>query len=362
MPGWPPTNKCAQFRRSFIWIRTWLESTGASFSRSARLLLPELPLLRISSFSGITVRLPNGRMLSRLATAVSARWCSVDSRRIAFNSTRTLCGRVIPKEWNNPDAQKHLAEIRRLVLEKEDYVAADAVCQKMQGPYNQSYLPLADLYLTFEDRGSPMEYRRDLDLDRAVASVSYRAGGVRYTRHVFISAVDQVIVVRLEASESGKLSFTGILSSPVRSRAEASAKGLIRLMGKAPSHVDPNYVRSENPVLYDPAEGKGMRFEALLKVQADGGKVSADRDALRVEHANLVTLFIGGQTGSATSIGCRISLPKKFRAMASSKSRQQWRGHTSSFSKGMLSIIKSSFGECPFSLAVRRPICPPMSG
>ncbi len=68
-------------------------------------------------------------------------------------------------------------------------------------------------------------------------------------------------------------------------------------MGKAPSHVDPNYVRSDNPVLYDPAEGKGMRFEALLKVQADGGKVSADRDALRVEHANLVTLFIGGQTG-----------------------------------------------------------------
>ncbi len=154
----------------------------------------------------------------------------LEKDRLQLNEDTLWSG--YPKEWNNPDAQKHLAEIRRLVLEKEDYVAADAVCQKMQGPYNQSYLPLADLYLTFEDRGSPMEYRRDLDLDRAVASVSYRAGGVRYTRHVFISAVDQVIVVRLEASESGKLSFRASLSSPVRSRAEASAKGTHSIDGK----------------------------------------------------------------------------------------------------------------------------------
>ena len=88
----------------------------------------------------------------------------VDKERLRLEHEDTLWSGY-PTEWNNPDAKNHLAEIRKLVLENEDYVAADAVCQKLQGPYNQSYLPLADLYLAFEHADSATEYRRDLDLD-----------------------------------------------------------------------------------------------------------------------------------------------------------------------------------------------------
>ena len=219
----------------------------------------------------------------------------VDKERLQLNEDTLWSG--YPKEWNNPDAKNHLAEIRKLVLENEDYVAADAICQKLQGPYNQSYLPLADLYLAFEHADSATEYRRDLDLDRAVASVAYRAGSVRFTRQVFVSAPDQIIVAQLAASEPGKLRFTATLSSSVQSTSRASADGTIRLTGKAPSHVDPNYLRSEKPVLYDAAEGKGMRFEALLKLKAQGGKISAEGSLLRVEGADSVTMYIAGQTG-----------------------------------------------------------------
>ena len=76
-------------------------------------------------------------------------------------------------------------------------------------------------------------------------SVFYKIGGIRFTRVVFISVVDQVIVVRLTASQPGSLSFTAALTSPVQSTSQASSDRTIRLTGKAPSHVDPNYLRSD---------------------------------------------------------------------------------------------------------------------
>ena len=58
------------------------------------------------------------------------------------------------------------------------------------------------------------DYRRDLNLDTAIARVSYTAGGVKFTREVFASPVDQVIVVRLTADKPGQIAFTASLSTP----------------------------------------------------------------------------------------------------------------------------------------------------
>ena len=102
-----------------------------------------------------------------------------------------------PKEWNNPEAKNQLAEVRRLVLEQRDYVGADAACTKMQGPYNQSYLPLADVRLRFEDTSGATDYKRELDLDTAIAKVSYKLHEAEFVREVFVSVPDKVIVVRL---------------------------------------------------------------------------------------------------------------------------------------------------------------------
>ncbi len=66
---------------------------------------------------------------------------------------------------------------------------------------------------------------------------------------------------------------------------------MLRLTGKAPAHVDPNYVRSPNPVVYDDAEGKGMRFEAAVQAIAEGGTMRADGQRLRIEGARAVTLL-----------------------------------------------------------------------
>ena len=105
------------------------------------------------------------------------------------------------------------------------YAEADALAKKMQGPYNQSYQPLGDLLVDFDVPGEVEGYRRELDLDRAIATTSFRAGGATHTREVFASFPDQVIVVRVSADRPGRVSFTARLASRLRHATAAEGAG-----------------------------------------------------------------------------------------------------------------------------------------
>jgi alpha-L-fucosidase 2 len=187
----------------------------------------------------------------------------VKSERLQLNDDTLWSG--APRPWNNPEAKQHLEEVRSLVLDKQDYVAADRVCREMQGPYNQSYQPLGDLHIDWEPSGEIAGYRRELDLDTAIARVTFRVGRFQFVREAFVSAPDQVMVVRWTTTDPIGMNLSAGIDSPVHSGTEAGEGGVLRLTGKAPSHVEPNYVRSQNAIVYDPAEGKGMRFEARVE-------------------------------------------------------------------------------------------------
>jgi alpha-L-fucosidase 2 len=219
----------------------------------------------------------------------------VNSERLQLNEDTLWSG--APRPWNNPEAKQHLDEVRSLVLDKQDYVAADRACRAMQGPYNQAYQPLGDLQIDWESSGEISGYRRELDLDTAIARVSFRVGRFQFVREAFVSAPDQVVAIRWTTTDPAGLTLSAGIDSPVHSQSEADASGVLRLTGKAPSHVEPNYVSSDNPVLYDAAEGKGMRFEARIEAIAEGGAIGAQGNRVRIEKARAVTLLIAAKTG-----------------------------------------------------------------
>ena len=65
------------------------------------------------------------------------------------------------------------------------------------------------------------------------------------------------------------------------------------LDGIAPSQVDPSYVDSPDPVIYEEApEKKGMRFCAVLAIEPVGGEVKRLPEGLEVSNADSVTLFL----------------------------------------------------------------------
>ncbi|MDQ1301387.1 MAG: alpha-L-fucosidase 2, partial [Chloroflexota bacterium] len=199
-----------------------------------------------------------------------------------------------PRDCDNPDAPNYLPLARKAVFDG-DYALADQLCKKLQGPFTQSYQPMGDLRLSYEHEGEVVDYRRSLDLDTAVAATTYRAGGVRFSRQVFATAADDAIIVRLTCTAPGGLTFAATLDSPLRYRVVAQDQSLL-LLGQAPKHVEPSYLKSDNPVIYDDEGGEGMTFGVRLAVQTRGGRVAAADGRLRVAGADEALLILCAAT------------------------------------------------------------------
>jgi alpha-L-fucosidase 2 len=219
----------------------------------------------------------------------------VETERLQLNEDTLWSGH--PKDWNNPEAKEYLPIVRHLVLAEGKYVQADDACKHMQGPYNDSYLPLGNLYMKFDGHAGWSNYRRELNLDTAVVSVTYGVRGVAFSREVFSSAVDQVLVVYLACGDKGGLNFRISMDSPLHFSTEVAGEDTLRLQGKAPAHDDPIYVHTPDPTVYDEAEGMGMRFAAWLKVISEGGSIISSENQLRVQGTNEVTLLLAAATG-----------------------------------------------------------------
>jgi alpha-L-fucosidase 2 len=203
-----------------------------------------------------------------------------------------------PRDWNNPGAKAVLPQVRAAIF-AGDYVKAGELCKKMQGPYNESYQPLGDLRLAFPscENISSNSYERSLDLDRAVTTVRYRDGDVTFKREVFSSFPDQVIVLRLTCDKPGRINFSATADSLLHHTTETGNANTLILKGKAPSHVDPNYLGSPNPIIYDTGtNAEGMTFDLLVRALADGGKVTCDGKNLVVTNADAVTLLLSAGT------------------------------------------------------------------
>ena len=84
-----------------------------------------------------------------------------------------------------------LPEARRLIFEGKYREAQKLAGDKMMAkPLGQMpYQPVGDLRLTFPEAKKVENYRRDLNLDTAIARVSYTVEGVTFTREIFSSPV-----------------------------------------------------------------------------------------------------------------------------------------------------------------------------
>ncbi|MBB6673364.1 glycoside hydrolase family 95 protein [Cohnella nanjingensis] len=192
-----------------------------------------------------------------------------------------------------------LSEARRLAFEGRFRQAQDVVERDLLGPWNESYMPLGALTLTWPAEGEAEEYVRELDLETAVARVSYRQAGVRYAREAFVSAPDQALVVRLTADRPGALHFSFVLDSLLRHAPapEGEDERVWGMDGRCPLRVNPNYVHDGEPVVY--AEGRGMAFAVRVSMETKGGTVSREGGRCVVRSADEAVLKLTAATSFA---------------------------------------------------------------
>ena len=211
--------------------------------------------------------------------------------RIQFNEETLWSGG--PYDPTVDGASWALPEIQRLLFEGDVPKAHNLFGRSMMGvPFEQmKYQPLGNLWFDFPEHEEVDDYRRELDLDRAITTVAYRIGDVNYFREIFSSAVDQVIVVRISADRPGAVTFSANLHG-VRNPAHSnSGTDYFQMDGLPPNALRITGKSSD----YLGIEGQ-VRYEARVVARIDGGDMNVDYKTLHVRQANSATFFIAAAT------------------------------------------------------------------
>ncbi|MEK7719010.1 MAG: glycoside hydrolase family 95 protein [Bacteroidota bacterium] len=199
-----------------------------------------------------------------------------------------------PKDKQNYEAHKYLPEIRSLLSARKTKEAEKLIAEHLQGPWCQCYQPVGDLLLDFDHPQEISGYRRELNMDNGLVEISYQSGNVTYTREVFASYPDNVLVARIYASRKGALNFSVSLNSQLPYQVSASGNDL-KLEGRAPSNA-PHLLFTNAAMKSEFEERKGMRFQAQARILPAGGQITCGNGLMTVKGADEVVILLAIQT------------------------------------------------------------------
>ncbi len=188
-----------------------------------------------------------------------------------------------PYKNYNPDARGALSTIRQLIFDgkypEAEKMAGEKILSK--NGFGMPYQTVGSVRLNFEGHQKFSNFHRELDLERAVSTTTYRSNGVDYKREVFTSFVDQLVIIRLTASKPGKLTFSTALTCPQEVKVNTIGKNKMTLNGITKG---------------DKFTEGAVKFRADLKIDIQGGKCMAADTLLSVSNANSATIYIAMAT------------------------------------------------------------------
>ena len=248
----------------------------------------------------------NGRLAATLMGQVKR-------ERLQLNEGTLFSGG--PYNNVNPAARAALPQVRALIFAGR-FAEAEALAEKQvqaTPPREMSYQSIGDLLLDFAgvNETSISDYRRELDLDAAVASTSFVSDGLRYRREAFASAVDDVIAVRITADRPFALECQ--LTSGQRNSVSAPSPTTLLIAGV-------------NNTDFEVAGA--LRFAAAAEIVAEGGSIERAGPVLRIRDARSVTVLVAAATSLRSPVdvgGDPVALVQRRIATARVKSWDQLR-------------------------------------
>ena len=215
----------------------------------------------------------------------------VDRERIQLNEDSMWSGAVA--DYYRPNGPAVLKEARESIF-AGNYAAGEKLIKNkflsVRAPGGtHTYQTLGDLNLTFPTTGEASNYRRELDLDQAIARVQYEADGVKFQREIFSSPVDQAIIVRLQCDQPGKLNFDASLSRQHHAKVKPLGADGLLMTGQVQG-----VLKKKNPKL--PSGGTGVRYAAHMKVIPTGGSVQFAKGKLTVKDADSCVIVVTAAT------------------------------------------------------------------
>ncbi|MEP3837799.1 MAG: glycoside hydrolase family 95 protein [Algibacter sp.] len=195
-----------------------------------------------------------------------------------------------PHRNDNPKAKGALSEIRALLFAGKYDEAHKIANNKFisETSAGMPYETVGNLRLNFSGHENFTNYKRALDIENAVNTMSYSVDGVTYNREIFTSFSDQVIVMKLTANENGKISFAASMDRPEPAKVSLFTQNddVLVMTGYGSDNKNKRLPKSS------PAIKGEVEFDSRVKIVPEGGKVTASNNQLEVTNANSVTLYI----------------------------------------------------------------------
>lgn len=184
-----------------------------------------------------------------------------------------------PSRNDNPDGLIGLDSIRKAIF-SEEYKLANKLSNKYltaKKLHGSKFQVIGDLNIDFGNADGYTDYYRELDLENALQTTTYKIGDVTYKREVFASQPDQVIVIRLSASKPGQLTFSASFDSQLKKSSTALDAHTLEMTGLSSTH--------------EGVTGQ-VKFDARAKIINTGGTTSVESNKINVSNANEVVIMI----------------------------------------------------------------------
>lgn len=176
-----------------------------------------------------------------------------------------------------------IVQIRKLLFEGK-YKDAQDLSNKTfprQAPknnnYGMQYQPVGNLIFHFPGHEAATDYYRDLDIQNAVASVTYKVGGVSFKREMIASLTDGVMIVHLTADKASSINCTLSMNTLHKINKISTQNNTLILTGTT-SDVDNKKGR--------------LNFETEVQPKIDGGMLSSNDTSITITAANSATIYI----------------------------------------------------------------------
>ncbi|WP_281337407.1 glycoside hydrolase family 95 protein [Flavobacterium eburneipallidum] len=210
----------------------------------------------------------------------------VNSDKIYLNDITLWSGEPVNANMN-PEAYKNIPAIRE-ALKNENYKLAEELNKKIQGKNSESYAPLGTMEINNHHTGKASNYHRELDISNAVSKVSYEIDGVKFTREYFVSAPDQIMVIKLTSSQKGALSFDINSTSLLQFKTEIQ-NNVLAMNGVAPIHENKGY---EVVPAFLKEKEIGTRFTTLMKIKNTEGTIVSSNNSLGLQNGTEALIYV----------------------------------------------------------------------
>ena len=199
------------------------------------------------------------------------------NEKIQLNENTIWAGQ--PYRNDNPDAKEVLPQVRQLIFKGKYSEAQELVTRSFisKNSHGMPYQTAGYLNLFFPGHDNYTDYYRELNIETAVTMSRYNVEGVIYTRQVFSSSPDQVIIIRITADQPGHINFSASMDHPAPITISAMGENRLVMSGTTGDH--------------EGIQG-AVKFQVQTQIKNKGGSVSTNDSSLIVANADVADIYI----------------------------------------------------------------------